>query len=69
MDTTGQVINCTDGLVTPAIVVKILVIPGVTAATRAWPVRSPLAVVLTVATVALKVLQLNGPTVDVMSTL
>ena len=67
MDNTGQVINCTGGLVTPEVVVKIVVIPGVTAVARAWPGRSPLVVLLTVATFALKLLQLNGPTVDVMS--
>ena len=68
MDTTGQVINCTGGLVAPAMVVKIVVIPGATAFTCAWPGSSPVAEVLTVATVALKVFQLNGPTVEVIST-
>ena len=48
MDNTGQVINCTGGLVTPEVVVKIVVIPGVTAVARAWPGRSPLVVLLTV---------------------
>ena len=67
MDTTGQVINCTGGLVTPEMLVKIVVIPGVTAVARAWPGRSVLMVLLTVATVWLKLLQANGPTVDVMS--
>src|SRR6185312_6033424 len=41
IDTTGQVVNDTGGLVTPEIVVKILVIPGAAPVTRAWPGRSP----------------------------
>ena len=51
MDTTGQVINGTVGLVTPATVAKRLVIPGADAVTRALPVVSPLPVVARVATV------------------
>ena len=67
MDTTGQVMNCTVGLVTPETVVKIPVIPGVFAVTRAWVEVSPLAVVLAVATNVFIRLQLKGPTVEVMS--
>ncbi len=68
MDTTGQVINCTVGLVAPAILAKKLVMPGAAAVIRALPLIRPLPVVARVATVWFRTFQLNGPTVAVIST-
>ena len=67
MDCTGQVTKSKGTLLTLETLAKIEVIPGVTAVTWTSPGLSPLALVLTVATLAFWDCQVNTPTVGVIS--
>ena len=67
IDCTGQTVKLRVWLVTPLLVAKIRVTPGFAVVTRAWLGPRPLALELTVTTLAVVVCQLNGPSVPVMS--